>query len=443
MLLSPRKLARLLPLALLSLSTPLSAALVSGPMLGHIEMREATVWVQTDAPSFVRVAYTEESNQGKQHWSLLVETNNAQQNTATLILDQVEPGTRYSYRVELNGELVSKANTFTTPAYFKGRTPPPDLRIAVGGAHYAVEDGFEPPYQILGGGYGIFSTIMEAKPELMLWLGNTAHLRDSDWASNSGTLKRFTKARAIPELQPLLANVPNYATWAAADYGPENAGRHYSFRQQVEGNFKAFWPQPVEVSTLDGIATRFRRSDVDFFILDVRSYRDDVPSVTKSPTILGDEQLEWLRQEIVRSTATFKVIVAGAPILNPAEKRDNLSYAEGEHTRLLQTLRDERIAGLFFLSGGKYYGELTRLVHANSYNLYDLTVGPLTANPKDNADELNFFRMPGSSVFERHFALLDFTGPEEDRLLTLRVMSMEGKELWSRTVKASQLQPSE
>ena len=39
-------------------------------------------------------------------------------------------------------------------------------------------------------------------------------------------------------------------------------------------------------------------------------------------------------------------------------------------------LRDARIAGLFFISGGKSYGELTRLVHANSYNLYDLTLGP-------------------------------------------------------------------
>ena len=126
-------------------------------------------------------------------------------------------------------------------------------------------------------------------------------------------------------------------------------------------------------------------------------------------------------------------------MLNPADNRNNLSYAEREHSDLLQMLRDERIAGLFFISGGKYYGELTRLVHANSYNLFDLTLGPLTANPQENQDELNFFRMPGTSTFERHFALLDFTGPEDDRALNIRVMSMEGKELWQRTIQASQL----
>jgi alkaline phosphatase D len=105
-------------------------------------------------------------------------------------------------------------------------------------------------------------------------------------------------------------------------------------------------------------------------------------------------------------------------------------------------LRTERISGLIFLSGGKPYGELTRLVHANSYNLYDLTLGPMTASPSNEQEELNFFRMPGSSTFERHFALIDFKGPEENRLLTIRVMNVEGQELWSRTIPAKDLQPS-
>ena len=439
----PRNLTALLALAFVAASAHLQADIAAGPMLGHIDMREATVWVQTDAPAKVRVAYAEQGQTNALRWSDTIETDNALNNTATLTLNAVEPGKKYNYRIELDGKLTEEQNTFKTPANYFGRTPPPDLRIAVGGAHYVTEEGFEPPYQILGGGYGIFSTILAEKPELMIWAGNTAHLRDSDWASKSGTLKRFAKARSVPELQPLLASIPHYGTWSSNDYGPEHAGKYYSYRPHAEESFNAYWPQPVEITSLDGIATRFRRSDVDFFMLDTRSYRDDAPASDRLPQMLGKEQIEWLRQEIINSTATFKVIIAGAPILNPADNRSNLSYAEREHSNLLQMLRNERISGLFFISGGKYYGELTRLVHANSYNLYDLTLGPLTANPKDNEDELNFFRMPGSSTFERHFALLDFTGPEEDRAINIRVMSMEGTELWQRTVKASQLQPAE
>jgi alkaline phosphatase D len=64
----------------------------------------------------------------------------------------------------------------------------------------------------------------------------------------------------------------------------------------------------------------------------------------------------------------------------------------------------------------------------------------MTAAPASSADELNFFRVPGSSVFERHFALLDFSGPEDDRRLTLRVMSIEGNELFRREIRAQNLQ---
>ena len=157
------------------------------------------------------------------------------------------------------------------------------------------------------------------------------------------------------------------------------------------------------------------------------------------PAILGDQQISWLREELIRSTASFKILIAGAPILNPADNPLNLSFAEREHTRLLDMLRSEKIDGLLCISGGKYYGELTKLVHASGYNLYDLTVGPSTATPRDNRHELNYFRVPNSTVEERHFALIEVSGPEDDRLLRLRVMSMEGSELWNRTLKANDL----
>lgn len=422
------------------LAHSLAAKLASGPMLGSVEMREAQIWVQAEEPSIVRIVYTEDGNPQNSNRSVPVETNTGLGNTATISLSAVEPGKTYRYMVELNGALLSDSYEFSTPAYYKGRTPPPDFTIAVGGAHYMTEEGFEPPYQTIGAGYEIFQTIAEAKPELMIWLGNTAHLRESDWSSKSGYLKRFARARSAPGLAKLLAGTPNYAIWGEADYGSPEAGMYYSHRKDSEASFRAFWPRPADIPHLEGIATRFRYADVDFFMLDTQSYRNDTPTSKEPFQILGREQINWLRQELIRSKATFKIVLAGAPILNPAKNRSNLSYAESEHSELLQMFRNENITGLFFISGGKYYGELTRLRHASSYNLFDLTVGPLTANPRQNRDELNFFRMPGSSTFERHFALVDFSGPEDDRSITIRMMSMDGKELWSRKIQASELE---
>lgn len=428
----------LLTLPLLSLS--LFGELINGPMIAHLEMREAQIWVQADSPAVVRIAYATNASFESPNWSPSVIADPGLAYTATVPLREIEPGQTYHYKVELDGALQASAHQFQSPAFYQDRSPPPDFRIAVGSAHYRMEDGYEPPYQIMGGGYEIFETIAASKPALMLWLGDTAHLRSSDWASQSGYLKRYTSARRMPGLAPLLANTPHYATWGASDYGPPDAGAHFSYRQHALASFRAFWPRPVSIPGLEeSMVTTFRYADVDFFVLDSQSFRNDMPSSQEPFQILGPKQIEWLRHALIRSTATFKVIVAGVPILNPAKSRSNLSYAESEHTRLLQMLRDEEVPGLFFISGGKYYGELTRLVHASSYNLFDLTVGPLTALPQKNQEELNFFRMPGSSTFERQFALIDFTGPEENRSIVLRIMSMEGKELWTREVKASQL----
>lgn len=418
----------------------LQAELINGPMLAHLDMREAKIWVQTRAPSIVRIHYADVANERQSYQTIPVETKSHLGHTAVLTLDQVEPGIRYRYFVEVNGERMEAEASFSTLDNYFERNPPPDFSFAVGGAHYAVEEGFEPPYRNLGGGYDIFSSIAEAEPAFMIWAGNTAHLRPSDWSTRSGFLKRFTTARSVPQLGPLLSSVPHYAIWSTADFGTPQGGRLTSTRQIAEDSFSAFWPRPLEVAQLDGVATQFRYADVDFFLLDVRSYRNQTPDSTSRVEILGAAQIEWLRQALIESTATFKIIVAGAPILNPADSPQNLSYAEREHTELLQMMRDERITGLFFLSGGKPYGELTKLVHANSYNLYDLTLGPLTAEPGEPRDELNFFRAPGSSTYERHFALIECTGPEEERALTIRVLSREGKELWNRRIAASELQ---
>lgn len=415
------------------------SALRSGPMLGPLEMREAKVWVQTTAPAVVRAVYAD--GEGAEHVSAAVETRTETAHTATLVLDQVEPGRAYTCTIEIDGAPAAGVDPlrFETPEFYHDRTPPPNFTVAVVSGHYVPEEGFEPPYEVRGGGYSIFDSILAAAPDLMIWLGDTLTLRESDWRTRSGYLKRHTHARALPEMAPLLAAVPQYAIWGGTDYGPEGAGRYYTQRAAAEDAFRAFWPAP-SAPLPEGLAARFRHADADFFLLDVRTHRDDRPDASRLPVILGREQIEWLRQELLLSDATFKVIMAGAPILNPAENPQNLSFADREHTDLMQILREEKLSGLVFLSGGKAYGELTRVVHAKSYNLYGLTTGPVTANPDDGKDELNFFRVPGTSSFERNFALLEFTGPEENRTLTLRVLGIEGNELWSRKIRASQLQ---
>lgn len=413
----------------------LHADLISGPMLAKVDMREAKIWAQADRASSLSIRY-QASSGGPTFESPSVPTSASLSNTAVLTLDAIEPGLNYTYQVLQDGQPVGPKAEFTSPENYFDRSPPPAFRFAAGGAHYAIEDDFEPPYQLLGGGYGIFQSILNSKPAFMLWAGNTSHLRLPDYTSQSGTLKRYTHARSVPELTPLLSNIPNYAVWGNADYSPIATDRQYAYRKQVETCFNAFWPRPIAIPSLEGVCSQFSYADADFFLLDVHSYRNHTSGL---PTVLGEEQLAWLRTALKNSTATFKFILSGAPVLNPAKNPSNLSFAEREHTRLLDLIRADKTSGLFFISGGKAYGEMTKLVHASGYNLFDLTLGPMTANPVNSSNELNYFRVPATTTYERQFALFEISGPEEDRLLTIHLKSMEGDDIWTREIRANDL----
>jgi alkaline phosphatase D len=63
-----------------------------------------------------------------------------------------------------------------------------------------------------------------------------------------------------------------------------------------------------------------RGEDLDLFLIDGRSYRSqnhlaDTPDSNK--TMLGDTQLQWLKEELINSNATWKIISSNLPISIP------------------------------------------------------------------------------------------------------------------------------
>ena len=64
-----------------------------------------------------------------------------------------------------------------------------------------------------------------------------------------------------------------------------------------------------------------------------------------------------------------------------------------------------------------------------------MSVSPLTASVNARPYE-NRLQVNGTLVQERNFATLHFSGPLNNRLLTLKVFSRDGDELWSYEIIA-------
>ena len=70
-----------------------------------------------------------------------------------------------------------------------------------------------------------------AQPDLVLWAGNTAHLRKSDTDSKNGYFKRYSHARSFIKPKELLAEIPNLGIWSYSDYGLAASGKEMPLKQ--------------------------------------------------------------------------------------------------------------------------------------------------------------------------------------------------------------------
>jgi alkaline phosphatase D len=417
--------------------------LAAGPLVGYSEMREVALWVQTKGPATVQIAYWPKNQPALRELTPAVQTRDADDDTAVFLANRVTPGTRYEYQVLLNGQplIYPYITEFVTLPDWRNRTDPPDFTVAFAAGNSVYDPAIDlPSLAPEPGTYSILTALLAQRPEALVWLGGATWLREPDWGSRTGYSLRYANTRALPELQPLIGSVHQYAVVGAPDFGPPDASANLWNLHDAQTAFRRYWPNPsYGVARLDGLMTTFRWGDAEFFLLDDRSFRhlNDENGVDRA--VLGHDQIAWLLDALRSSTATFKIVCAGSPLLNPADDSTNLAAAPSDREMLLNALHPGTISGVLFLSGGLPYGELTRLLRPQSYDLFDLTVGPLTAKPANGVNDPNFLLVPGSQIAARQFATLHFSGPPTQRTLTLGVFDAQGRQLYARALTAQQL----
>jgi alkaline phosphatase D len=440
----PPKAVELKPAAIQT--EPLSSgteALQSGPMIGYADMKEVLIWAQTKHFAGVQVEYWEEGKPEKKYWTDYVQTHKSEGFTAKCIADQVEPGRTYQYRVEINQDSVSLPypTRFKTQSLWQWRADPPTFSLATGSCAYVNETEYDRPGKPYGSNYQIFNRIAEQKPDLMLWLGDNVYYREPDWNTRTGMLHRYTHARSLSELQPLLASTAHYAIWDDHDYGPDDSDGTWEQKEMAWEVFRDFWGNPTfGVNGQKGCTTRFQYADVDFFLLDNRYFR--TPNYCENcpdRTLLGKEQLQWFLAALATSRAPFKIVAIGGQVLTTSKNNETcFHFFPAERDTILNFIERENIKGVVFLTGDRHFSELSALKNRADNWVYDLTASPLTSGTYADAPtrEINEYRVAGTAVGVHNFAMLRFSGPRKARQCEIKIHDSEGKELWTKIISA-------
>jgi alkaline phosphatase D len=415
--------------------------LVAGPMAGPSAMRSVTIWVQSDSTAKARLEYWTEKTGHKSSRSIDLKQDD--DFAGRITLENLEPGTKYQYRVLLNNKPAeSQVHQIATETLWQWRTDPPSSKVLLGSCAYINEGIFDRPNNPYDGGYDIFGSMAAAKPDLTIWMGDNVYFREVDYDSPSGMAYRYRHDRALPQLQVLLSTGGHAAIWDDHDYGANDSNSSFVFKADALTLFKRYWANPsYGLPDALGVFTVVHHNDADFFMLDDRWYRDgDRAEESGSKTMLGERQMTWLKDALLSSTANFKIIVAGGQMLNEQNRWEGWLNFVTERRKFLDWLSVHKIDGVMFASGDRHQTELFRMTRSDNYPLYELTCSPLTAGTHNiDGEQNNPMRVPGTLVGERNYCSMEFSGPYKERQVMVRSYSAGGKMLWEQKIMKQEI----
>lgn len=238
----------------------------------------------------------------------------------------------------------------------------------------------------------IWSAIHAYRPELFLFAGDNVY---GDVSSGAMLELRaaYATAAEIPGFARLRRETPLLAIWDDHDYGANDAGIEFPWKQASKALFLDFWESPADDPrrARDGLqhAVTFgppgRRTQV--ILLDTRWFRSPlkrtdkrgapgreryVPDDDVSKTMLGDAQWRWLEDRL-REPAELRLVVSSIQVLAEGHGWERWGNFPRERQRLYDLVATTRANGVLFLSGDRHLGAFYRETAGTPYPLSEAT----------------------------------------------------------------------
>jgi len=246
-------------------------------------------------------------------------------------VDGLLPDTGYGFRLIVDGSADATRGTgsFRTPGV--GAT---SFRVALSACARVGSNG------------SVFDAIAASDPMLYLAMGDIHY---ADIAVNSPDAFRAAYDRLLtePGQAALYRDVPIAYVWDDHDYGPNDAGSDSPSRPAARDVYREVVPHAGVTPGDAPINQAFTIGRVRFVMTDNRSERT-------SETMLGQEQLAWLVQELTTSSRTHALVVWVNPvpwIAEPREGGDNWNGYPDERRFIADAIATAGIDNLIMVSG--------------------------------------------------------------------------------------------
>ncbi|MFP6796453.1 MAG: alkaline phosphatase D family protein [Pseudomonadales bacterium] len=293
----------------------------------------------------------------------------------------------------------------------------------------------------------IWDALYQAQPDALLMIGDNVYADSPSFRSNpsrQGLETEYAKLGAAPLFRRLRASIPVYATWDDHDYGLNDGGGEFALKDVSQQVFFDFWQVAAdrpERQTPGIYAERWLDKagmQIQILLLDTRYFRSaltiDVPdgrcpvrnygiNVAEGVTILGRAQWQWL-EERLQEPADVRVIASSIQVVADQHCWERWGAFPKERARLFRLIASSGARNIFFVSGDRHLGEISKLSDTDDfaldYPLYDITSSPLSARSGFGKGEVNRYRVGHDNVRVSNFGMIEVDAVKRQAVLSLR-----------------------
>ncbi len=431
-----RLLASFLLILSISLSYAKDGKITSGPMQGHTTATIANVWLMVKNAKKVVLSISLDGRVLDKKKVLTTNLPNHKGHTpVSVAFDKLKAETTYTLEVRLDENdleqtfevttLKSEVQDFNFLVGSCGLTPP----LGINWMHPGIEER-------------IYKRMIEKGPnDFMLWLGDYLYYLRMHYKSREGMMRRYVRKRTSRRHMAFMKSTPQYSIWDDHDFGPNDCFGDFELKEDALDMHKLFWANPgYGIDNVPGCYFNMSYLDVDFFMLDSRYYRtreDD-----SLAAILGNGQMEWLKQQLLNSTAPFKIIGIGSQVINEISPHECFNAYAGEYEALNTFLTENKIEGVIFYTGDRHHTELLKKDRADAYPLYDFTCSAITSfrrRTRRSSERENPLRIEGTLADFQNFGRVSVRGPEGNREMVLEIFKARGQKVWEYVINENDL----
>ena len=268
----------------------------------------------------------------------------------------------------------------------------------------------------------ILNTIEKKELDLFMFIGDNVYGDQED-----GELDKLirTYKQQYNNLEDFLKNVSTEFIWDDHDFGLNDGGSNYRYKDTAKELFLETWQIPANDPRRQRDGLYFDKMvkknglKIHLIFLDNRTFKSEwkltdefnkegkeryVEDFNPEKTLLGKKQWSWLKDKL-KVDSNIKIILSSLQILSIGHGWESWDKFPLERSRFFNLIDESNVSNFFILSGDRHRGGFYQFKTADNKNIYEFTSSSLNLPIPFNTEEEGPLRI-GSTYRKANFGVV-------------------------------------